>query len=329
MSPYSVALTYAVDRFTPAQWQGVYDTTPLGHTATARRLGGFEEIRSLVDSRNAEKLGEGRVNFWSECGSRYGTALKVLDAFELGNATEMDVIAGYGPFMKNVPPSAIGLSGDLADLWQDDRRRVLLDRVKGVVAGDARTRPGGASSDHAANALRRYEIAICLESVRWSGPVDRHLDELFVDLCRLDDEGRPVRRGDDGMLKCQNERLGWLGLELLSRHVAFSTGAEAVKRTRGSNDVVVSAGGSILVFSGIGFLIAVSLGNLAGLALIPAPYVGFGIALALGRLADGDAVPPLVRTALQVIAVAIAWLLPLAVAWFLLIAPFLEAPAQR
>jgi len=319
----------AVDQFTPAQWQGVYDTTPLGHTAASKRFGGFELIRSLGDSGNAEKLGNGRVNFLSYCGSKYGTAIQVLTAFELGQATELDVIAGYGPFMKIVPPSAIGLQGDLVDLWQDDRRRVLIDQLKLVVGGDPTIRPALMPSDAPADSLHRYELAICLESVRWSGPVNRHLDEWFVDLCRLDDAGRPVQRDDAGLLKCQNERLGWLGLELTERTGAFSSGADAVKRTRGNNDLVLIAGATILVFSGVGLYIAVMFGNLLGLALIPAAYAGFGIAYLLGRLAERDAIPPMARTAVQLMAVAVAWLLPLAVAWFLLIAPVFEAPAQR
>jgi hypothetical protein len=295
----------------------VYDTTPIGHAAVSRRFFHYEMIPSLGNPGTAMKLGAGRVNFLSYCGSRLGTAIKVLDERAAGRATELDVAAGYGPFMTLVAPSAIGLGGDLVDLWDHGRRKELLSRFARVLPSPfASARRAARSAGDLPDTLPRMELAICLESAHGSAWVqDRDLGAWFVELCRFSDQHEDAALAGERLLICQKERLAWLGQAEESRDIntPFASGVDAVtttRRTTGFNELMQ---GLALIWSALGVALIFYARQIAGLALIVvgilAILVAFGIA-GFGRRASTHG---LWRELAQAVGFGIALLVPPAV----------------
>jgi hypothetical protein len=160
----------------------------------------------------AEKLGGGRVNFLSYCMDRL---FKAVDAIANREALGPDgFVAGFGAFLPVIPASAVGITDEIAELWDPAVRHRLLERYADLL----KTLHG---RETAADALLtddadRVSLAISLESIGASEARRAELEEKYVTLCAFPSVAASIQVKDadtdtDTVRACEVARLKWLG----------------------------------------------------------------------------------------------------------------------
>jgi hypothetical protein len=209
-----------IERFSVNDWKRVDELTPFGHGSLTRLIDSKQwqfpfpwqsmELKELVDQMLEDLKAEGGKKFGSHSYHRLNAALNVIWAREHIDAESF--VAGYGPFLPVLPPSAIGIDDEVAELWDPTVRTPIIERYAELL----RTLHGRetAADAHLTEDGARISLAICLESLGAQEARRAELEEMYVSLCAFPSVAGSGPGGDvDPVRACENARLKWLGYE--------------------------------------------------------------------------------------------------------------------